>query len=211
MIAVAQENLRAWRRNSTLCEDPSVVQKLVHTDVLPEHRGMPPIKIHRRQHPFRRVVTVDSHCLGIAEEGQALEGFAQHPSTDQCQNWCPRSWLPFQNNFVPGRGDWVIPERLQPQAPWHFTLIICPVRHDAGRILSVSVREVLDEPKRLCDEQNKTNTQVSRTPNQPLWTTEGGHGYKSFEPENRYQNMPLVCWHGRCFADRRDTVCHACL
>ena len=185
VIALAQENLRAWRRNSTFCEDPSVVQKLVHTDVLPEHRSMPPIKIHRRQHPFRRVLTVDSHCLGIAEEGQALEGFAQHPSTDQCQYWCPRSWLPFQNNFVPGRGDWVIPERLQPQAPWHFTLIICPVRHDAGRILSVSVREVLDEPKRLCGEQNKTNTQVSRTPNQPLWTTEGGARLQKFRPREQ--------------------------
>ena len=124
VIAVAQENLRAWQRNSTFCEDPSVVQKLVHTDVLPENRSMPPIKIHRRQHPFRRVLTVDSHCLGIAEDGQALEGFAQHPSTDQCQYWCPRSVLHFQNQLVPGRGDWVIPERLQPQAAWHFTNLI---------------------------------------------------------------------------------------
>ena len=139
---------------------------------------MPPIKIHRRQHPFRKVLTVDSHCLGIAEEGQALEGFAQHRSTDQCQYWCPRSWLPFQNQFVPGRGDWVIPERLQPQAAWHFTLIIFPVRHDARRSLPVSVREVLDEPKRLCGEQHKNSTQVSRTPNQPLWTTEGGTATK---------------------------------
>jgi hypothetical protein len=173
VIAVAQENLRAWRRNSTLREDPSVVQKLVHTDVLPDNRGMPPIKMHPRQHPFRRVVTVDSHCPGIPEEGQALESFAQHPSTDQCENWRPRSWLPFQNNFVPGRGHWVIPERMQPRAAWHFTNLIFTLRHVAPRFLSVSVQELLDEPKRLCDEQNKTNTQVSQTRNQPLWTTEG--------------------------------------
>ena len=23
--------------------------------------------------------------------------------------------------------------------------------------------------------------------------------------------MPLVCWNGRCFADRRETVCQPCL
>jgi hypothetical protein len=74
---------------------------------------------------------------------------------------------------VPGRGHWVIPERMQPQAAWHFTNLIFTLRHVAPRFLSVSVQELLDEPKRLCDEQNKTNTQVSQTRNQPLWTTEG--------------------------------------
>ena len=174
MIAVAQENLRAWRRNSTFCEDPSVVQKLVHTDVLPEHRSMPPIKIHRRQHPFRRVLTVDSHCLRVAEDGECLACFALSAGSNECQYWRPRSWFLFQNNFVPRRNHCVIPERMQSQAAWHFTNHIFTLRHDVPRSLLVCVREVLDEPKRLCGEQNKNSTQSSRTPNKPLWTTEGG-------------------------------------
>jgi hypothetical protein len=80
---------------------------------------------------------------------------------------------------VPGRGDWVIPQRLQPQAAWHFTnLIFTHVFDGRGGVLDVCVREVLDEPKRLCGEQNKNSTQSSRTPNKPLWTTEGGTATK---------------------------------
>ena len=65
-------------------------------------------------------------------------------------------------------------ERLKPQADCHFTNLIFTLRHDAPRSPHVCVREVLDEPKRLCGEQNENSTQSSQTPNKPLWTTDKG-------------------------------------
>ena len=60
---------------------------------------------------------------------------------------------------------------------------------------------------------NKMKIQHTGFPDseQTIMDHRGGHSYKSFVLENRYRNMPLVCCHGRCFADRRETVCQPCL